>query len=248
MRILLTNDDGYDSEGLSAVADLFKDENEITVVAPDTQKSASSHSITLPPGSLKYREITHNRGYKTYAVQGSPADCVKAALTLLFRSPDIVISGINNGQNLGSDIWYSGTVSAASDAAHCGIPSLALSLDDKRADYGKFVECAKFVKKNIDKLLGIKLPPQTMLNINFPKVKPRGVKCVKMNTQKTFIDDYVFLSDGVIDPKGYRNYDGLEEDSDEHRCREGYITITPLLLDRTDYKSLGRMKGIDLEL
>ncbi|MDE6401030.1 MAG: 5'/3'-nucleotidase SurE, partial [Clostridiales bacterium] len=138
MRILITNDDGYDSEGLQAVADLFKGEYEIAVGAPDYQKSAASHSITLPPNVLPFREVCGN-GYKTYAVNGSPADCVKVALTLLFEAPDLVISGINRGENLGSDIWYSGTVSAATDAAHYGYRAIALSLDNKHAEYSDYM-------------------------------------------------------------------------------------------------------------
>lgn len=248
MKILLTNDDGYDSQGLKAVADLFlKDGHELTVVAPDTQRSASSHAITLTPKSLPFRKINGN-AYKTYAVDGTPADCVKTALTLLCKSPDVVISGINRGENLGSDIWYSGTVSAAMDAAYYGFRAIALSLDDKSAEYSDFLRCAEFVKRNISTFMSLKLPPSTLLNVNFPRGIPKGVAFARMNTQRTFIDDYKYIDDNTIDPTGYRNYDGLDAQTDEGLCHNGYITVTPLKLDRTDYSALDMLSETVLKL
>ncbi|MDE7107952.1 MAG: 5'/3'-nucleotidase SurE [Clostridiales bacterium] len=240
MRILFTNDDGYDSIGLHAVADLFKSEHEIAVVAPDTQKSAASHSITLRPNVMKCREV-EGYDYKVYAVGGSPVDCVKTALSLVFPKPDLVISGINNGRNLGSDVWYSGTVSAASDAAHLGFRAIALSLDNYNATAAEFKQCAEFVKKNIGLLTSLQLPSKTMLNINFPLGNPVGVKVSKMNTQITFFDEYVFLENNIVSPEGRRVDTALYEDNDEYWCKRGYITITPLLLDRTDYAVLKTM-------
>lgn len=240
MRILFTNDDGYDSVGLHAVADLFKSEHDIAVVAPDMQKSAASHSITLRPNVLKFREV-EGYDYKVYAVGGSPVDCVKTALSLVFPKPDLVISGINNGRNLGSDVWYSGTVSAASDAAHLGFRAIALSLDNYNATIDDFKPCAEFIKKNIELLTSIHLPPKSLLNINFPYGNPVGVKVAKMNTQMTFFDEYVFLENGSVSPEGRRVDTDLLEDNDEYWCKRGYITITPLLLDRTDYAVLKTM-------
>ncbi|MDE6028912.1 MAG: 5'/3'-nucleotidase SurE [Clostridiales bacterium] len=240
MRILFTNDDGYDSVGLHAVADLFKSEHDIAVVAPSSQRSAASHSITIGANALKHFEVS-DYGYKTYAVSGSPVDCVKTALSLLFPKPDLVISGINNGRNLGSDVWYSGTVSAASDAAHLGYRAIALSLDDYQATADDFKLCAEFVKKNIDLLTAIPLPPKSLLNINFPKGKPIGVKVTKMNTQVTYKDKYVLVGDGAINIEGSRDFSELSENNDEYWCARGYVTITPLLLDRTDYTALKAM-------
>ncbi|MDE6200879.1 MAG: 5'/3'-nucleotidase SurE [Clostridiales bacterium] len=240
MRILFTNDDGYDSIGLHAVADLFKSKHDIAVVAPDTQKSAASHSITLRPNVLKCREV-EGYDYKVYAVGGSPVDCLKTAVSLVFPKPDLVISGINNGRNLGSDVWYSGTVSAASDAAHLGFRAIALSFDNYCATADEFKLCAEFVKKNIDLLTSIQLPPKSLININFPKGRPVGVKVTKMNTQVTFMDEYVFLENNVVSPEGRRDYSALQDDNDEYWCQRGYITITPLLMDRTDYSVLKAM-------
>lgn len=247
MRILLTNDDGFDSEGLQAVADLFKDGHDVTVVAPDNQKSAASHSITLPPRVLPYREIA-GRDCKTYVVDGSPADCVKVAMTLLCKSPDLVISGINRGENLGSDIWYSGTVSAASEAAYYGLRAIALSFDNKRADYQQYMCCARFVEKNLSVLMAMDISPRTLLNINFPNGEPKGVKFARMNTQRTFIDDYKYIDQATIDPTGDRSYCDLDGETDEGYCLDGYITVTPLKLDRTDYAALDSIAGAKLEL
>lgn len=247
MKILLTNDDGYDSEGLRAVADLFKGEYEITVVAPDNQRSASSHSITLPPSVLPCREVEGN-GYKAYAVTGSPADCVKVGLTLLCKTPDLVISGINNGENLGSDILYSGTVSAATEAAYYGVRAVALSLDDKKAVYADYFKCAEFIKRNLNEIMRMELPPRTVLNVNFPKGSPLGVKVVRMNTQRSFIDDYKFIDETTVYPGGYRLFDGLDTDSDEWFCHAGYITVTPLQLDRTDRTALDRIAETGFKL
>lgn len=241
MKILLTNDDGYDSEGLHAVADLFKDDHEICVVAPDSQKSGFSHSITLKPNVFSCREI-FGYGYKVFAVGGSPVDCVKTALTVLFKDAELVISGINNGENLGSDIMYSGTVSAATDAVHLGKRALALSLDKKGASRSEFDACARFVKNNLDTLIGVDLPHKTFLNINFPSGAPIGVKAVKMNTQITFIDLYKFGDNETMIPDGDRNYDGMKDDNDEYFCKAGYITITPLTVDRTDHCALEKLK------
>ena len=247
MRILFTNDDGYNSEGLHAVADLFKTEHDIAVVAPNVQKSGFSHSLTLGPGRLACREV-FGYDYKVYAVDGTPVDCVKFARNCVFPAPDLVISGINYGQNLGSDIMYSGTVSAATDAVHSGIRAIALSLDVYNNSLLDFNGFALFFKNNFKKLVGIELPPKTLLNINYPAQKPIGVKFVRMNTQETFSDGYEQSPDGYYLPSGGRDYSSLDENTDEGYCRKGYITITPLLIDRTDYGTLDKIRDTELIL
>ena len=241
MRILFTNDDGYDSQGLHAVADLFKDDNEIAVVAPDYQRSGASHSLTLKPNMLTCKKI-EGYGYDVYAVGGTPVDCVKFARNCVFKKPDLVISGINRGENLGSDIWYSGTVSAAVDAAHSGLRAIALSAIDHKADKERLSGYARFIKNNLSLLMEIELLPKTILNINFPKGDPQGVKVVKMNTQETFIDGYDKQSGDTYIPSGYRDYSLLDKDSDEFWGLNGYITITPLMIDRTEYRMLDMLK------
>ncbi len=246
MRILFTNDDGYDSEGLHAVADLFKG-HDIAVVAPDTQKSGFSHSLTLHPQLLSCKEIS-GYGYKTYAVGGTPVDCVKFGASTLFGAPDMVISGINRGRNLGSDVMYSGTISAAADAAHLGFRAIALSLDcDKptRADFARFAE---FVHANFDALAGVELPPKTFLNINHPDCAPRGVKVCKMSTLNSFVDVYDCVQSDIYMPHGHRCYDMLDPDTDEAYCGGGYITVSPLTVDRTDYSTLEKIKRTSFAL
>ncbi|MCH5165790.1 MAG: 5'/3'-nucleotidase SurE [Clostridiales bacterium] len=247
MRILFTNDDGYDSEGLHAVACLFKDEYEIAVVAPIAQKSGFSHSLTLGPQVLCAKKID-GYDYDVYAVDGTPVDCVKFARNCVFKKPDVVVSGINNGQNLGSDIMYSGTVSAAVDAAHSGLRAFALSLLTSKDTVADFKDFARFFKNNFKKFMSIELPPKSLININYPNAVPIGIKTVRMNTQETFIDSYDKTADGVYLPSGYRDYTNLDRDTDEWYCRNGYITVTPLVIDRTDYKTLDEMRGTEFEL
>lgn len=240
MRILLTNDDGYDSEGLHAVADLFKG-HELAVVAPDTQKSGFSHSLTLRPQLLSCKEVK-GYGYKTYAVGGTPVDCVKCGVSTLFPDPDLVISGINRGRNLGSDIMYSGTISAAADAAHLGVRALALSLDcddPKRDDFMRFAE---FVYSNFEMLTTFELPPKTFININYPSGVPLGVKVCKMSTLDSFVDVYDCVQPDIYQPHGHRCYDKLDGDTDEAYCKSGYITVSPLTVDRTDYATFEKIK------
>lgn len=237
MRILFTNDDGYDSQGLHAVADLFKSEHDIAVVAPDVQRSGFSHSLTLSPSVLSFRSV-QGYDYPVYAVVGTPVDCVKTARHVMFPHPDLVISGINRGENLGSDIMYSGTVSAAVDASHSGIRAIALSYDCKHATKEGFERCAMIFAKMFGKLTSLEIQPHTMLNINFPKADPKGVIAVRMNTQETFADAYTVESNGMLIPAGKRDYSKLDKDTDEGYCLDGYITITPITTDRTDYRTL----------
>lgn len=246
MRIMLTNDDGYSSQGLNVVARLLKDKHEVVVVAPDVQKSAYSRSISLyAPFACK--EIDRD-GYKVYAVCGTPTDCVKIGCQLLFPQPDLVISGINDGENLGSDIWYSGTVAAASEAVHLGCRALALSIDKRRATEDELARCVKFLGDNLEKLVGVELPAQTFLNINFPACEPVGVKVVRMNTQQTFMDEFVPTEDGLYAMKGGRNFDKLNKQTDEWYCHNGYITITPLFGDRTNYTALKQLADKEFKL
>lgn len=247
MRILFTNDDGYDLQGLHAVADLYKSDCQIAVIAPDMQKSGFSHSLTLKPCTLSYKKV-EGYGYPVYAVGGTPVDCVKAACNFLFKAPDLVVSGINRGRNLGSDIMYSGTVSAAFEAAHSGYRAIALSLNTDVDDVKAYAEFARFFKANLDKFLGLGLPENTILNINYPAVSPRGIRIARVNAKETYVDCYSNVDSGVLVPSGKRNYDVVLPNTDEDYCLAGYITITPITIDRTDYKSLEQIKDMRFDL
>lgn len=248
MKILLTNDDGFGAPGLHAVAEVFSGEHEILVVAPDLQRSAASQAITLPPNIITCRMID-GYDYKVYAVGGSPADCIKVALSALGVVPELVISGINAGQNLGGDVWYSGTVSAAADAASFDYRAIALSLCGFDRRYSDYLMCAEFIKKNLSVLMSLELPNKTLLNINFPDELPRGAVITKTNTQKTFVDRHRFFDNGDVSPGGERDYSELDGESDEYFCLVGkYITISPIMLDRTDYITLNKIRDSKLIL
>lgn len=239
MKILLVNDDGFDSIGIKAVADLFKREHEVTIVAPDSQRSAYSHAVTLKPNTILWRKI--NSDVNTYAVNGTPVDCLKIGLFNFAPKPDIVIAGINAGQNLGTDILYSGTVAIASDAACLGYRAVALSVFKKDSPVGTYNLCAEFVKNNLDTLMSYNLSKGTFININFPDCKPKGVRIAKMHVSPTFMDEYGD-TDGVMSVNGHRNLDILETDSDEALCRSGFVTVTPLTVDMTDHNVLKKLK------
>lgn len=247
MRILFTNDDGYDSQGLHAVADLFKDKHEIAVVAPITQKSGFSHSLTLKPYTVSCKKAD-NFDYPMYAVGGTPADCVQVACCYLDVRPDIVVSGINFGQNLGSDILYSGTVSAAAEAALMGYKAIALSLAvSKRAKEVDFSRAAKFFYKNFDKLYALS-EMCDIVNVNIPYGDIKGFKIARMNTQETWKPMFALSDVGELLPAGGRDYSALNKDTDEFFCKDGYVTVTPLTIDRTDHAALEKMKGAKFEL
>ncbi|MCH5351198.1 MAG: 5'/3'-nucleotidase SurE [Clostridiales bacterium] len=239
MKILLVNDDGFDSIGIKAVADSFKREHEVTIVAPDSQMSAFSHSVTLKPNTILWRKVESD--IDTYAVKGTPVDCLKLGLFNFAPNPDLVIAGINMGQNLGTDILYSGTVSIASDAACLGYRAIALSVFRKDSPVEAYYDCAEFLKNNLGLLMSYKLPKGAFININFPDCKPRGVRVAKMSSIPTFIDAYDD-NNGEMNINGHRNFDMLENDTDERLCRDGYITVTPLTVDMTDYNALKTLK------
>ncbi len=247
MRILFTNDDGYDSEGLHAVADLFKDDYEIAVIAPDVQRSAASASLTMPPNTITYREVG-GYGYKVYAVSGTPVDCVKLGVKHIF-TPDIVVSGINLGRNLGGDILYSGTVSAASDAIFLGIRAFALSLCKKKTEITRadFDACAAYFRAHFDMFTAIDLPKTTLLDINFPTGTPIGVKFCRMSTSSAYAGGYGQSDKGFYLADKFDN-SLVSADSDERNCLDGFITIVPLTIDRTDYATLEKLNGEDFEL
>ncbi len=242
MRILLTNDDGVHAPGLMALHRAFKDRHQVTVVAPDTEQSAVGHAITLTD-PIRVRRLEGEDGLDGWAVSGTPADCVKLALhELLPQSPELVLSGINLGANLGVNLLYSGTVSAASEAALQGITGLAFSLGTlHRPD---FSFAARFAAHLVERLPGLGLPPGTPLNVNIPALAPERIKGVRLVRQS-----HASLRERFIrrsDPRGHVYYwqagetmdseDDLSLDYPAHLA--GYVTVTPLRLDLTDEELL----------
>jgi len=238
MIILLCNDDGIYSEGLTAVEAALRKVGEIYTVAPDRAQSSMSHALTLHR-PLRVQELAPRR----LAVDGTPVDCVKLSLTgLLPVRPNLVISGINKGPNLGDDIIYSGTVSAAIEGALLGIPAIAVSLVTFK-DFD-FRVAAEFTAALVERIAERGIPAKTLLNVNVPpgaKNAIRGWRATRMGKRhysETIVER--------VDPRGGKYYwiggDDLgfadEEGTDCKAVSEGYISVTPLQVDLTDYKLL----------
>ncbi len=243
--ILLTNDDGIESLGLKTLYRVLSKDNifDIKIVAPDKERSAVGHAITVfDPISVKKEYI--DGIFCGYSVDGTPADCVKLAINAIFKKkPDILISGINRGANVGENIIYSGTVSAATEGTIYNVLSLAVSVDSlKDTDY---TFAAKFTKKLVNFLFSIKnLPSKTLLNINIPNVKENQIKGIKFTHQSDVKYRDIFIK--RVDPRGRDYYwmDGEfekvsdDDDSDYIAVKNNYISITPIQHDMTDYNKL----------
>ena len=238
MVILLSNDDGIQSEGLSALEASLRAVGEIYTVAPDRAQSSMSHALTLHR-PLRVNEIAPRK----MSVDGTPVDCVKLALTgLLPVRPNLVVSGINKGPNLGDDIIYSGTVSAAIEGALLGLPAIAVSLVTFK-DFD-FRASAEFTAHLVTQIQQRGIPPKTLLNVNVPPVSKdqlKGWRLTRMGKRhysETIVER--------VDPRGGKYYwiggDDLgfaqEAGTDCMAVQEGYVSVTPLQVDLTDYKLL----------
>ncbi len=233
MRILLSNDDGYQAKGLSLLAQGLADLAEIVVVAPDRNRSGASNSLTLD-APLRVEQVSRN----VYYVNGTPTDCVHVAITgLLDFEPDMVISGINHGANLGDDVIYSGTVAAAMEGRFLGLPAIAVSLVlDSR---GHFSTALGVVRRILESVATEPLPRDTILNINVPDLPEiRGLKATRLG--------FRHKSEPVVkahDPKGKPVYwvgpAGGSQDAgpgtDFHAVDAGFVSITPIKVDLTDH-------------
>ncbi len=240
-RILVTNDDGIFSEGLAALAKALEAVGDVTVVAPASEQSASAHSLTLTR-PLRLRQLDDHH----YSVDGTPTDCVVLALTKIMHEnlPDIVVSGINYGANLGDDVTYSGTVAGALEATIFKLPGIAVSLVT-RSEFN-FVYAAEFAAKLTAKVLAEGLPPGVLLNVNAPPGEIRGARWAHqgIKTVRSLIHE-------GIDPRG-RPYYWIGEqqtawqeagDSDYAAIEDGLVAITPLRADMTDYDALAQLRS-----
>jgi len=239
-RILVTNDDGIYSEGIAALAQALEAIGEVTVVAPASEQSAAAHSLTLSrPLRIRQLDARH------YSVDGTPTDCVTLALTniLAERLPDIVVSGINYGANLGDDVTYSGTVAGALEASVFNLPGIAVSLAT-RTDFA-FAQAAAFAAELTRKVLAEGLPEGTVLNVNVPPGEVRGSR---MTHQGIKIAQSAIIEG--VDPRG-RSYYWIgekqpswrqEEGSDYAAIEQGLVSITPLRTDMTDYRALEKLR------
>jgi 5'-nucleotidase len=244
-RILVTNDDGYRSEGIRAVADALASLGEVTIVAPVQEASAVGHGLTLRQ-PLRLDAIAA----RVFAVDGTPTDCVNLAVTQVFKGlPDLIVSGINKGWNLGDDVTYSGTVAGALEAALLGVPGIAVSVRATRGEYD-FGPAAHVAAMVADAILRAPLPTRTFLNINMPKGQPKGYR-VTVQAKRNHVTSVAERHD----PKG-RPYYWIEEGEDEwlphdrsdyQAVRDGYVSLTPLHPDLTAHHALAAVEGLSFE-
>ncbi len=242
MRILLTNDDGVRAQGIYELAKELEKDHEVIIVAPDSEKSAQSHAITLfKPMIVKEVELKGLKS-KAYSVSGTPADCVRAGFDQIVKGEiDMVFSGINLGYNAGMDILYSGTVSAAIEANIFGKPSIAVSAEYKNGT-SDFKRAAKYARTILEKSKENHLKSHLLLNINVPYLENEEVKGIKVCKIGQVIYDYYFMDkdengDTSLKLKGRQKID-FEEDTDRYYLSKGYVTVTPLHYDLTNFKLL----------
>jgi 5'-nucleotidase len=246
MNILLTNDDGIHAEGLWTLRAQLARRHEVTVIAPDRERTAVSHGITLHL-PLRAAAVVVNGGCRGIAVNGTPADCVKLGiLELLKAKPDLVVAGLNPGANVGVNIAYSGTVAAAKEAALGGIPAIAASMEGD-GPYA-YEPAAAFVARLADVVRRRGLHAGTFLNVNFPKVPPEEIAGVRISRHG--LETPPETMERRIDPRNRvyywqgadRQSFGVDPDVDGAVLRRGFISITPIHCDMTDYRLLEDLK------
>ena len=238
MHILLSNDDGCLAPGLSMLAQKLSEVARVTVVAPDRNRSAASNSLTL---DMPLRVKKMENGF--FSVDGTPTDCVHLAITgLLEEDPSIVFSGINNGENMGDDVLYSGTVAAATEGRFLGLPSIAISINASQPQYYETAAC--IAVQLLKTLKAQSLPADTILNVNVPDLpieKIKGLKATRLGQRHR--------SEPVIEARDPRNKKiywvgppGAQQDAGEgtdfHAVEHGYVSVTPLKIDLTNYQRL----------
>ena len=247
-RILISNDDGIHAPGIKALAESLSALGEVSIMAPLTEQSATSHSLTL------YRPLrVKEMGPRTYAVEGTPTDCVLLAVReFLPQRPDLVVSGVNQGPNMGEDVIYSGTVAAAMEGAILGVPSIAVSLASW--EVFDFAPAAAIARAAAEAMLAAGPPARFLVNMNIPPLpleEIRGVRVTRLGTR--------VYNDAIVkktDPSGRAYYwiGGAKpswepgEDTDFAAVEAGYVSLTPLLLDITAAAGFDFLRGLDIRL
>src|SRR4051794_12839928 len=240
IRILLTNDDGINSDGLIKLEEALKEIGDVYVVAPASEMSGASHSLTLAR-PLRIRQLDNRH----WSIDGTPTDCITLALNKILNEdelPHVCVSGINHGGNLGDDATYSGTVAGALEATILGVPGLAISLVAR--ENFNFTEAARFALLAVRKILAEGLPEGTLLNVNIPTGEIKGVKVTRQGIKnaRPVITEH-------IDPRGKpyfwigeQYFRSTSEDGTDYRAIEqGYISVTPLKSDMTDHGALAQI-------
>ena len=242
MKILISNDDGIAANGIRALAKELGKDHDVYIVAPDRERSAAGHSLTLHT-PLRVEELDPIQGAKrSWVTTGTPGDCVKIAINAILskeEQPDIVISGINHGPNLGSDILYSGTVSCAMEGAMMGIPSIAVSLASMQTDYDDFKFSAKFVRGLLKRIKDFNFPKKTLLNVNVPLLDAEDINGIAITElgAKMFTNTY----EKRIDPRGKTYYwlagelttEPNDANTDIAAVQNNKISVTPVTYEMT---------------
>ena len=247
MLILCTNDDGYRAAGLAVLADAARSLGDVEIVAPDREQSATSHSLTM-----HFPLRRHRIERSVQSVDGTPTDCIALAVAeLLAERPDVVLSGVNHGPNMGEDVLYSGTVAGAMEATMIGIPAVAFSYAGR--DPERIASFGPLLRRLLPQLVNRDaFPAQTLLNVNFPPIEPEAVRGVKVTRlgRRVYTDSITRAND----PSG-REYFWIggggvqwepEEGTDFQAVQDGYISVTPLHLDLTNHKLLSEVEQWEL--
>ena len=245
-RILVTNDDGVHSEGIRALADAVRPLGEVTILAPHQESSAIGHALTLRR-PLRIEKVADG----IYAADGTPTDCVNLGIAVLLQGelPDLILSGINTGWNVGDDITYSGTVSGALEGALLGVPAIAVSLGRSREYVFDFGPSAQAAAQLAELILRHPLPDRTFLNVNVPRGLPKGYRRTVQGKR-----NHVTKIAERMDPRGKPYYwieEGIDDwtrhdRSDYHACKEGYISVTLLHPDMTAHTSFEALEKFPL--
>ncbi len=246
-RILVTNDDGINAPGLKVLERVARSfTRDVWIVAPETEQSGAGHSLTLSR-PLRHRRLAARR----HAVNGSPTDCVLFALkeAIRGRRPDLVLSGVNRGSNLGEDITYSGTVAAAMEATLLGVPAVAFSQSTGADRVVDWEAAERFAPEILRKLVSVSWPTDVFMNVNFPARPAEAVVGTRFVSQGRRESDYNLI--GLTDPRGNRYYwigppceGGLlrHDDTDYHAIEDGAVSVTPLHVDLTHDMTLRRLR------
>ncbi len=244
-NILLSNDDGINSRGIWELKAYFEDKYRVFIVAPDRERSATGHSISLRE-PIRLKEIEKDR---IFAVDGTPVDSVYIAILGIIKEPiDIVITGINNGLNLGTDVFYSGTVSAAFQAASRNIPGIAVSIDNREGKI-HYETAAHFTGKIVNKIEKYSLVRNVILNINVPNVEIKDVNGIEITRiGKRYYEDNLIETEDPENNKYYLidgelSHDILEEETDVKAIHENKVSISPLHWDITAHKYIAELKN-----
>ncbi|QEN08930.1 5'/3'-nucleotidase SurE [Oceanispirochaeta crateris] len=232
MNILLVNDDGIESPGIQFLAEVMKEIGKVFIVAPHTQQSAIGHGITIHEPFRVHHRNELFEGIEAWSLEAKPADCVKFAFYALALPIDLVVSGINDGPNLGTDITYSGTLAGASESIICGVPAIALS-----ADFASLETVKPYLRETLKSVLDAKVVDKNrVININFPKkefTQFKGFKITEMG-ERPFNHQFV-EENGLYWSRG--NWDWVENgpETDVWAWENGYVSISPIQINRTDF-------------